>query len=454
MTKRAQNRRPAKTEAPAAANAPQMRQDDYTSAVLGMRAMMPGAFSGLNTLAPLIRYSSGGLYARVVDMPADKATDRGCMVEGDADGEIAAEFDRLNVLPIMADALRWAALTGGAGIVMLTEDGGELRDELSETGLSKIIELRCFPGSDFAPEPERYEDATKANFGYPIRYRVTSNGVSFVVHESRILTVSGGPMPRAANTTSVPWMGRAEMARVYKAICRYEESLDYTSNILQRKQQGVYGMKGMGDLLKNPALGGDSRAGERIVQARIGAVDAVRGVLNTVAIDADDSYTIIDNNLGGIKDTVGEMKVAVSSEAGIPVTLLFEESPGGMNATGDADFAGWHEKVQGQQKRLKKAMERLVSLIMLQDDVTALENWSVEWPPLEAPNEVEQADVENKRATTRKTEMEALSTAVNSGILTEEQAAEEAARLGVYQINGLNPDTGSRGAAVDYAQQT
>ena len=448
-----QQKKIASRNVPVAANdAPVMRQDDYTSAVLGPGRMM-AQFSGMAGLSGLMRYASGGLYARAVDMPADKAVSRGVIIEGDKDGEVAAQFDRLGVLNVMADCLRWSMVVGGGAVVLVTDDSESLADPLDENRLTEIVELRSYPGSDFQPETERYDDPKSPKFGWPVRYRVTSNGAQFIIHESRIITVTGGPLPRATARHNVPWMGREEVSRGYRAICRYETSLDYSENILMRKQQAVYGMKGMADLLKNPAFNGKPNAGEQVIRSRINAVDSVRGVLNTVAVDSDDTYTIIDNNISGIKDVVGEMKSDVAAQFGEPVTLLFGESPGGQNSTGESDMEIWHEKVEGLQKRLQKPLERMVSLIMLQDDVTPLEDWKIVWPPLESPNEQEQAEADAKKAATRKTEVEAVVAAVNAGILSERQAAEILVRLDVYEIQGLDAGA-SRGAAVDYAEQT
>lgn len=439
--------------APVAANdAPVMRQDDYTSAVLGPGRLM-AQFSGIAGVTGLMRYASGGLYARAVDLPADKAVSRGVIIEGDKDGEIAAQFDRLGVLNAFADCLRWSMVVGGGALVLLTDDSDDLAEPLNEDRLTEIVEIRSYPGSDFQPENEKYTDPKSPKFGWPTKYRVTSQGVQFIIHESRIIPVTGGPLPHAATRSNVPWLGREEVSRGYRAICRYETSLDYSENILMRKQQAVYGMKGMADLLKNPAFNGKPNAGEQVIKSRINSVDAVRGVINTVAVDSEDTYTIIDNNLNGIKDVVGEMKSDVSAQFGIPVTIMFGESPGGQNSTGESDFEGWHEKVEGLQKRLQKPLERMVSLIMLQDDVTPLEDWKIVWPPLESPNEQEQAEADAKHAATRKTEVEAVVAAVNAGILSERQAAEILVRLDVYQIEGLNAGA-SRGAAVDYAEQT
>lgn len=95
-----------------------LRFDGYESALIGPRRFdLAYAVQDAGLL-----YARGGLYGRVIDMPADKAVARGVEVEGD-DGRLQDELDRLKVLPALADGLRWARLTGGAGIVIVADDG-------------------------------------------------------------------------------------------------------------------------------------------------------------------------------------------------------------------------------------------------------------------------------------------------------------------------------------------
>lgn len=415
-----------------------MNQDGYESALTGGRPRET-LFCG----TPTLQYSRGGLYGRVIDLPADKTVSRGVEIRGDVDKQIDSELDRLNALGALADAIRWSRLTGGAGIILLADDGRS-NEPLDVSRLGKIEELKVFPLTSFSPLPDKYSDPLEKNYGEPMKYRVSTGFANFVVHETRIIPVPGDPLPMTVNQTSIPWAGRSIADRVYPAIGRYTESLEYSNKILQRKQQAVYAMAGLADMIKNKL--------ESVVQTRISLVDSVRGVLNTVAVDADDTYDIKDTSLGGIKDVVGEQKVAVSTESGIPVTILFGESPGGMNATGDADFDGYHEMVEGIQKtRATPALERLVSLILAQTSFkTQINEWTIIWPSLSSPTDKEVADVRKTNAEAEVKELEALDMVVGMGIISEEEAKEFIATLGRY---GLVED-GTRSGSVDYAKQT
>jgi phage-related protein (TIGR01555 family) len=423
-----------------------MRLDGYESAVMGRHA-------GVSMIPPrsLVElYAAGGLYARVVDLPADKAVSRGVEIVGDDDKTVANELDRLKALPALADAMRWARLSGGAAIVVIADDGGLLRTPLRTSALTRIEELKVFDLDDISATDQRYSDPTKPNFGMPQVYRVRTqaSGVSdaeFSVHESRLIPVPGDPLPRrVAAIKGVPWAGRSAAQRPYRIINDYLKSLQWALGILERKQQAIYGMKGLADLLK---------AGlEDLVQKRISLVDAARNILNTVAVDSEDEYRIEDTSVGGVRDIVAEFQIALSAETGIPVTVLFGRSPAGQNATGEADFDTLHDLVEGLQKsKATPALERLVALILAQKGVTGgPKQWSIVWPPLDTPTAKEDAEIRKTTADGQAAEANAVGALVDRGILSEEEAKDYLASEGKY---GLDAATGSRKAATQYAAQ-
>lgn len=424
-----------------------MRNDGYESALLGHRAL------GAQAIVPqsnIDLYAAGGVYGRIIDMPADAAVARGVTIEGDQDKAIGNELDRLKVLPALADGLRWARLTGGAAIVIVADDGGLLRDPLNLNTLKRIEELKVFDLDDISPTDDRYLDATKSNFGMPERYRVrtaatASIDADFVVHESRLIPISGDPLPRRmAAIKGVPWAGRSAATRAFAAVSRFQQSLRWALNLLERKQQAVYGMKGLADLILQEL--------EPVVQKRIALVDSARNVLNTVAVDSDDTYRIEDTNVGGVKDLIGEYQIAVSAETGIPVTLLFGRSPAGMNSTGDADFEGFYDLVENAQRtRLSPALERLIAVILAQSEMkTRPDQWSITWPPLKSPTDKEQADIDKTKADADKAEADAVGGLVDRGILSEEEAKDYFEAKGKY---GLQSADGNRAAAAQYASQ-
>src|SRR5690606_30461732 len=191
---------------------------------------------------------------------------------------------------------------------------------------------------------------------------------------------------------------------------------------------------------------------EGVVQKRINLVDSVRGVLNTVAIDSEDEYDVKDMNLSGVKDVLQELQIALSAETGIPVTILFGRSPGGLNATGDADFDGYHEMIEALQRtRLTPALERIISLIYAQRSFTSPpDDWSIKWPALESPTDKELAEVRKANAEAEASEMSALESAVSLNLISEEEAREYLTNLERY---GLEKEDGPDDSAA-YAAAT
>lgn len=413
--------------------------DGYESALIGTRRYG----NAVPTHDAMLRYESGGLYARIVDLPCDKAVARGVIVMADDVPEeaVQAELDRLKVMPILADALRVAKLTGGAGIALLADDAA-INQPLDANNLNRIEELRVFSLRDLSADDATYNDPTQANYGMPTHYRVTVGAKTFRIHESRLVEISGG---RTFNRQPIPWAGKPDVTRAYAALSRYNDTLELGRAVMERKQQPVYQMEGLAELIQAKL--------EPLVQKRINLVDSVRGILNTVAVDAKDAYTVLDLNLSGIPDVIHEMQVSVSAETGVPVTILFGRSPGGLNATGESDFESYHEMIEGYQTlKLTPALERLISLIYAQKafEGNAPENWSIEWPALATPTDAEAAAVRKTTADAAKAEMEALAGAMDVGGLSEEEARAYMESEGLY---GLSVTVGNTGAG-NYGNQT
>lgn len=418
------------------------KQDGYMDAVLGARALQPHVH-----LSDVTMYAEGGLPARVVDLPADNAVKGGISVTGDTDGVIASEVERLKVLPMLADAARWARLSGGGCILLVVDDGGILREPLNLDRLESIDELRVYDIGDITVD-RTYGDPMQRTYGQPEIYRIAVRGAGtqVLVHESRLVEVPGEPLPSSMKHDSIPWRGRAAAARPFRRIRDYIESLMLSREILRRKQQAVHKMDGLAD-----AIAADQ---EELIQKRIAMVDRARSVLNGVAVDGDDEYDIQDSNVTGVNQILQEQQVGLSAECGIPVTLLFGRSPGGQNATGDADFEGYYNLVeQLRSLRMQPALERIISLICAQNTLAgkAPDNWSVVWSPLKQLTQKELADIGKTKAETLKIEADAVVAIMGTSAVSEDEAREYVKQRGLF---GLDPDDTTPGTAKTYAAQT
>ena len=358
-----------------------MNLDTYTSA-LGLMQVNALQQVTVNDL-----YDRGGIYARVIDKPAGDAVARGFdLVDGDDDKQAQAEFDRLAVLPKLSDALRLSMLNGGAALVPICDDAASMAAPLNVERVRRITGLRVFPVDDFSVR-QKYADITKENFGEPELYEVKRGESHLVIHESRVIPIAGYPMSSAQD---FPWKGRGIASRMYGSISRWSSALDFSLEILRRKQQAVHRMKGLAD-----AIGGGM---EDEVRKRVGLVDGVRNALNGVTVDSEDDYTVIDLSTSGIRELIAEYQIAVSAECGIPVAILFGRSAAGMNATGEADFEAYYDHIETLQRmKLTPALERITELVLAQDGMQDIGDWFIQWKPLKSPTEKQQAELDKLR---------------------------------------------------------
>lgn len=91
------------------------RMDGYMSAVLGGREFGQARLASVS--APYL-YAKGGVFARICDKPAADALSGKLKLEND-NGTLATEWERLNVIAHLTDAVRWTRLTGGAVLMRL-----------------------------------------------------------------------------------------------------------------------------------------------------------------------------------------------------------------------------------------------------------------------------------------------------------------------------------------------
>lgn len=407
---------------------PTLNEDGYRSAVVGSRRHQRQFIDHAEA------YARGGIEARVIDMPADVTMSRGVTIDGDEDRVIQEELERLDINGNMADALRWSRLDGASAIMLMT-DTGALADPLPDS-FGRINELRVIELGQISVAPGGYyDDPGLSNYGQPELYQVrpiAAGGFSaqqyFVVHESRLIPVKGKALPaRVAASASVPWVGRSAADGSFQTIREYRRSLTLALEIMKRKQQAVHGMQGLAELIQTGQ--------EDLVRKRVDLVDEVRSLMNGVAVDAEDTYQIYDQNMGGIKDLIGEFQVAVSADTGIPVTSLFGKSATGLNSTGEGDLEGLYDLCESiQRSSAQPAAVRLVQSIVRQSGVNAPERWSIEWPSLWTPTDAQQADTRLKNAQAMKAEADSRMTDIDTGAITEREARDQLARDGRYGL--------------------
>lgn len=429
-----------------------LRQDGYTNLLNKYGTAQDNSMAynyeqePITTDMELIRlYEGNGLFSKIIDRPAEEAVKHGLDIDyGD---EKIAEYveerlDELDFEDKFATAEKWARLYGGALIVMLCDDGGSLEEPLDYDKVRTIEELRVF---ERAIVQEDYYGLyqTKMIFsnsdlpiGQPEFYHINSIYGSFTVHYTRCLIFRNGRLPEQTTNSIYRHWGMPEHVKIKQALRECMTSHSNGTKLLERSVQAIYKMKNLATLLS-------SDEGEGKVLQRLQVIDMARGILNSMAIDAEgEDYDFKTLQMAGVKDVVDTTCNMLSAVTNIPQTILFGRSPAGMNSTGDSDLENYYNLVENIQKQNMKANVRtVINLIlkqgMYEGDIEAIPKFKVKFSALWSISDSEQADIEQKKAQTEQTKAQIAQTYIDAGVLDASEVRKSLSLNGDFVIEDL-----------------
>ena len=429
-----------------------LRQDGYTNLLNKYGTAQDNSMAynyeqePITTDMELIRlYEGNGLFSKIIDRPAEEAVKHGLDIDyGD---EKIAEYveerlDELDFEDKFATAEKWARLYGGALIVMLCDDGGSLEEPLDYDKVRTIEELRVF---ERAIVQEDYQGLYQSRMifsnsdlpiGQPEFYHVNSIYGSFTVHYTRCLIFRNGRLPEQTTNSIYRHWGIPEHVKIKQALRECMTSHSNGTKLLERSVQAIYKMKNLATLLS-------SDEGEGKVLQRLQVIDMARGILNSMAIDAEgEDYDFKTLQMAGVKDVIDTTCNMLSAVTNIPQTILFGRSPAGMNATGDSDLENYYNMVENIQKQNMKANVRtVINLIlkqgMYEGDIEAIPKFKVKFSALWSISDSEQADIEQKKAQTEQTKAQIAQTYIDAGVLDASEVRKSLSLNGDFVIEDL-----------------
>ena len=393
----------------------------YTQAFLqGMRTRMTNysaemqAGSGL-LQQPLLEnfYYNNGFARLICDKPAEEMTRAGFkLVNLDEDTAqlVQSRLEELDATKVFNKALKFRRAFGGSVVIVGIKDGGRLAEAVNEESVNGIDFLRVYSSFE-AIVDSRYSDPENPKYGEVATWKIqpkTTNMPAYVVHESRLLIFDGEEVSTETRIGSNGW-GSSILQTCYNEITRLTTAHKWALLCLERMQQAVHSIPDLSNQV-------NTQEGEALVTKRLAVVDAVRSTLNTIAIDAEETYEIKSLSLGGVNEILDRFLRALSAVSGIPAFLL-GENISGMN-TGSSNKEGWYAQVESwQNDHLRRPLDRLVSLLILANSNGATDgaDYTLEFKPLFTPSDTEQATI-------NKTEADTLSAYITNGVMDQDEA--------------------------------
>lgn len=354
-------------------------------------------------------YEGNGLFSKIIDTPAEEALKHGFNLNlnsDELDNFVEECLDELEWEEKAATAIKWARLYGGSVIVMLIDDGRGLEEPVDWQNIKSVDELRVFERAVVQPDyaslyMQDYGGKGNVNrtskFGEPEFYYVTSMYGSFMVHESRCLVFRNGVLPEQVSNTTYQMWGMPEYIRIKRALRETVTAHTDATKLLERSVQAIYSMKNLASLLATDD-------GEDQVVRRLEVIDMARGLLNSIAIDADgENYDFKSISFSGVKDVIDSTCNMLSALTNIPQTLLFGRSPAGENATGASDLENYYNFVERIQKLMLKRNLRYLLDVVFRAGVASGEideepDYKLVFNPLWSLSDAEQATVEQTKA--------------------------------------------------------
>lgn len=392
-----------------------------------------------------LNYEENGLFAKIIDIPADDAVSSGFgygVNDTDIENFINDSLDEIGFEEAAATAIKWSRLYGGALMVMIIDDGHQLDEPVDWDHVRGIDNLLVFERPLVTPDYNSIYNCNPktdkwSKFGMPEYYDISPMyGGSFRVHESRCLLFKNGTLPQSSSRMEYRFFGMPEYTRIHKAVQENVTSHGNGVKLLDRAVQAIYKMNNLANLL-------ETDEGEDIVLRRLRIIDMAKGIINSIAIDANgEDYDYKTVTFSGVKDIIDATCNMLSAVTNIPQTKLFGRSPAGENSTGKSDLENYYSYVNKIQKlNLKKNLGIIIDIILLagkaKGEFEEVPDYKLTFNPLWNLSEAEQADVDQRKAAAELTKAQTAQVYVDMQALDASEVRKKLAEGGEFTVNDI-----------------
>ena len=294
----------------------------------------------------------------------------------------------------LSEVVKYQRLYGGAGLLLLVDDGLPPDEPVDETRIRAINDYIPLSRYELIPEDFTITDYSNPNF-----YRISTSQrltelqdesyVNLRVHSSRVARFDGLWLPWHLRSRNTGW-GQSVVGSVLYALKKYWTAQDGLVEIAQDADIFVHKIPG---LFQRIASGNESD-----LKKRLEANSLSRSLYGGLAIDTEEEVEYLNRTLGGIKDALDPFLQEISMALGWPKSILTGESPGGLGKEGRFEERMWAHIIEDwQQNYMLKPVTEIFKLILLSKEGPTKgvppKNWSVHFPSVFVETDKEKAEL-------------------------------------------------------------
>lgn len=301
-------------------------------------------------------YTTSWVAARIIDIFAEDMTRDGVEFKGMEEPQaerLQRYATRCGLWLSIADTVRWARLYGGA-CCYVHVSGQDPATPLDP----RTVAARQFGGFHVY---DRYRalPAPGRNPGTAAEPEYYQLGEDFpCVHRSRLLTVTGVPLPYYRRLEEQHW-GDSVLERIWPRVMAREKLYNHTLNMVNRGWLRTVKINGLRNIL---AAGG--KAQENLTHM-FSLMRDVQDSSGLTLMDNSDTFQTDSFSYAGLKDLLDAFNSDLAGAADVPQTRLYGISPSGFS-TGDSELQIYYEKIaSAQEAQLREPLTAIFTVLYM-----------------------------------------------------------------------------------------
>lgn len=246
----------------------------------------------------------------------------------------------------LAEVIKLQRLYGGAGLVLLIDDGLPPEEPVD---IRRIRAIRgCIPLSRWELLPE---DFNITDWSKPSHYRITTSQkltdaqegpyVNVRVHHTRVARFDGLYLPWRVRARNTGW-GQSVLQLIWNAYKRYESALSGLETMATDADVFIHKIPG---LFQRIASGNESD-----LRKRLEANNLSRSVYGGMVVDVEEDLQFLNRTLGNLASATDPFVKDLQAATGWPASILMGDSPGGLGKEGRFEERVWASLVEQWQE--------------------------------------------------------------------------------------------------------
>ena len=299
----------------------------------------------------------------------------------------------------LSEVIKLQRLYGGAGLVLLIDDGGQPEDPVEVKRIRGVRGYIPLSRHELIPE-----DFSITDYSRPSHYRITtsqritpeqtSGYVNLRVHSSRVARFDGLYLPWNLRSRNTGW-GQSVLQLIWESFKRYETAMS-----------GLEAMTSDADLFvhKIPGLFNRIASGnESDLRKRLEANSLSRSVYGGMVVDTEEELNFLNRALSNIATATDPFVKDLQASTGWPASILMGDSPGGLGKEGRFEERMWASLVeQWQEVYCRTPITEVFNYILASREGPTRgrvpESWSVQFPSVFTQTDKEKAELKQLTA--------------------------------------------------------